>query len=183
MLLQFDPFRELDRFAEQTFNRTPAMPMDAVRRGETVHVFLDLPGVDPASIDLEVERNVLTVKAERRWNREEGDQVLASERRQGSFDALPARIRELVLGSLARHEPRHRGEVEVAAMSSADRRAKRVRRLSCFGVDEGGAQDVREPRSHAIDVRPERAHLARLCRAKEVRHHARDVAAAGYVAV
>ena len=94
MLLQYDPFRELDRFADQAFGRssTPAMPMDAIRRGETVHVFLDLPGVDPASIDLEVERNVLTVKAERRWAREEGDQVLASERRQGSF------LRRLLLG-------------------------------------------------------------------------------------
>jgi HSP20 family protein len=94
MLLQYDPFRELDRFADQAFGRssTPAMPMDAVRRGETVHVFLDLPGVDPASIDLEVERNVLTVKAERRWAREEGDQVLASERRQGAF------LRRLLLG-------------------------------------------------------------------------------------
>ncbi len=68
------------------------MPMDAVRRGETVLVYLDLPGVDPASIDLEVERNVLTVKAERRWAREEGDQVLASERRQGAF------LRRLLLG-------------------------------------------------------------------------------------
>ena len=93
MLLQYDPFREIDRFADQAFNRTaPAMPMDAVRRGETVHVFLDLPGVDPSSIDLEVERNVLTVKAERRWAREEGDQVLASERRQGAF------TRRLLLG-------------------------------------------------------------------------------------
>ena len=94
MLLQFDPFREIDRAADQAFarNSAPAMPMDAVRRGETVHVFLDLPGVDPASIDLEVERNVLTVKAERRWAREEGDQVLANERRQGSF------LRRLLLG-------------------------------------------------------------------------------------
>lgn len=94
MLLQFDPFREIDRAADQAFarNSAPAMPMDAVRRGETVHVFLDLPGVDPASIDLEVERNVLTVKAERRWAREDGDQVLASERRQGAF------LRRLLLG-------------------------------------------------------------------------------------
>jgi HSP20 family protein len=93
MLLQFDPFREIDRVADQAFSRTgPSIPMDAVRRDETVHVFLDLPGVDPASIDLEVERNVLTVKAERRWNREEGDQVLANERRQGSF------LRRLLLG-------------------------------------------------------------------------------------
>jgi HSP20 family protein len=93
MLLQFDPFREIDRVADQAFARTsPTMPMDAVRRGETVYVYLDLPGVDPASVDLEVERNVLTVKAERRWLREEGDQVLANERRQGSF------LRRLLLG-------------------------------------------------------------------------------------
>ena len=77
MLLQFDPFREIDRMADQAVarNAAPAMAMDALRRGETVHIFLDLPGVDPASIDLEVERNVLTVKAARRWAREEGDQV------------------------------------------------------------------------------------------------------------
>jgi len=93
MLLQFDPFREIDRVADQAFARSaPTMPMDAVQRGETVHVYLDLPGVDPASIDLEVERNVLTVKAERRWAREEGDQVLANERRQGAF------LRRLLLG-------------------------------------------------------------------------------------
>jgi HSP20 family protein len=87
MLLQFDPFRELDRRSAP-----PALPMDAVRRGDTVHVYLDLPGVAGESIDVEVERNVLTVKAERRWAREEGDQVLASERRQGAF------VRRLLLG-------------------------------------------------------------------------------------
>ena len=87
MLLQFDPFRELDRR-----NATPVLAMDAVRRDETVFVYLDLPGVDPASIYLEVERNVLTVKAEGRWAKEEGDQVLASERRQGAF------VRRLLLG-------------------------------------------------------------------------------------
>ena len=86
MLLQFDPFRELDK------RSAPALPMDAIRRGETVHVYLDLPGVAGDSIDIEVERNVLTVKAERRWAREEGDQVLASERKQGTF------VRRLLLG-------------------------------------------------------------------------------------
>jgi HSP20 family protein len=90
MLLQFDPFRDL---TETAFGRsTPAMPMDAVRRGETVLVYLDLPGVDADTIDLEVERNVLTVKAERRFAREEGDQVLANERRQGNY------LRRLLLG-------------------------------------------------------------------------------------
>jgi len=90
MLLQFDPFRDLDRVFDRA--TTSTMPMDAVRRGEHVLVYLDLPGVDPGSIDLEVERNVLTVKAERRWARQDGDQLLASERRQGAF------TRRLLLG-------------------------------------------------------------------------------------
>lgn len=90
MLLQFDPFRELDRLADQA--RTPAVPMDAVRKGDTVTVYLDLPGVGADNIDLEVERNVLTVSAERRWTRAEDEQVLAGERRQGRFE------RRLLLG-------------------------------------------------------------------------------------
>ena len=70
MLMRTDPFRELDRFTQQLFGQTgtwsrPAvMPMDAYRDGEQFVVHFDLPGVDPSSVDLNVERNVLTVKAE-----------------------------------------------------------------------------------------------------------------------
>ncbi len=94
MLMRFDPFRELDRLAEQTWGgtRQPAMPMDAYRRGDHFVVHFDLPGVDPASIDLTVEKNVLSVSAERHWQPDEGNQVLASERPQGSFS------RQLFLG-------------------------------------------------------------------------------------
>ena len=69
MLMRTDPFRELDRLAQQVFgtpSRPAAMPIDAYRRGDEFVVELDLPGVDPESIDLTVERNVLTVHAERR---------------------------------------------------------------------------------------------------------------------
>jgi HSP20 family protein len=59
--------------------------MDAWRRGDTVEVAFDLPGIDPESVDLTVERNVLTVKAERRWQPEEELQFLLRERPQGSF--------------------------------------------------------------------------------------------------
>lgn len=92
MLLRFDPFRELDRLTEQV-SRTPSpLPMDAVRRGDQVVIAFDLPGVDPQSIDLTVERNVLTVKAERAPFRTDGDQVIAAERRAGSV------ARQLLLG-------------------------------------------------------------------------------------
>ncbi|HET9143267.1 Hsp20/alpha crystallin family protein [Actinophytocola sp.] len=73
MLMRTDPFRELDRLTQQVFgnvagtwSRPTAMPMDAYRVGDEFVVSFDLPGVDPGAIDLDVERNVLTVKAERR---------------------------------------------------------------------------------------------------------------------
>jgi HSP20 family protein len=92
VLLRFDPFRELDRLTEQVARAPQPLPMDAVRRGDDVVIAFDLPGVDPASIDLTVERNVLTVKAQRRSFKAEGDQVIAAERRLGPV------ARQLLLG-------------------------------------------------------------------------------------
>jgi HSP20 family protein len=91
MLMRFDPFAELDRLATRT-TRSAVMPMDAYRHGETFTVALDLPGFDPAGVDLTVEKDVLTVRAERTWRPQEGDEVLVSERPQGSFS------RQLFLG-------------------------------------------------------------------------------------
>ena len=88
MLLRSDPFRELDRFAQEAFGtrlRPSVMPMDAYRKDDQFVVHFDLPGVDPSSIDLTVEKNVLTVSAERQWQPGENHQVLASERLQGNF--------------------------------------------------------------------------------------------------
>ena len=92
MLLRFDPFRELDRMSDQFTRSAPSMPMDAVRRGDSVVAWLDLPGVNADSIDLEVERNVLTVRAERRYQAAENEQILARERTHGTF------TRQLLLG-------------------------------------------------------------------------------------
>jgi HSP20 family protein len=94
MLLRFDPFREIDRaFAQMRESaQRPSFPMDAYRHGDTFVLHFDLPGVDPASIDLEHERNVITVSAERSWRPVEGDDVVAAERTHGSFR------RQLLLG-------------------------------------------------------------------------------------
>ena len=83
-LIRFDPFRELDRMFDQAVNqaRQPSFPMDAYRQGDTIVVHFDLPGVDPKSIDIEYERQALTVSAERSWRPTEGDQLLAAERVQ-----------------------------------------------------------------------------------------------------
>ncbi|MGW2560548.1 Hsp20/alpha crystallin family protein [Streptomyces sp. NPDC001514] len=88
MLMRTDPFRELDRLTQQLLGaaaRPSAMPMDAFREGDTFVVEMDLPGVDPETIDLDVERNVLTVKAERHPSAGENAEVLIAERPTGSF--------------------------------------------------------------------------------------------------
>jgi HSP20 family protein len=95
MLMRTDPFRELDRLTQQFFgvhgtqSRPAVMPMDAFRDGEEFVVRFDLPGVAPESIDLDVERNVLTVKAERR---SDGTELQVAERPKGVFS------RQLFLG-------------------------------------------------------------------------------------
>ncbi len=88
MLLRFDPFRDLDRAFDEVWHtgtRSPIIPMDAVRHGDRVFISFDLPGVDPDSVDLTVERNVLTITAQRGASVQEGDQVLADERPKGAF--------------------------------------------------------------------------------------------------
>ena len=92
MLMRFDPFRELDRLTEQLERRPAAMPMDAYRRGEQFVVHFDLPGIDADAVDLTIEKNVLTVRAERSWPPLEGDEIVVAERPQGTF------TRQLFLG-------------------------------------------------------------------------------------
>ena len=93
MLMRTDPFRDFDRLAQQilgqgTTSRPAIMPMDAWREGETFVVEFDLPGIAPDTLDLDVERNVLTVKAERPARN--GDwELLASERPRGLFSRQP----------------------------------------------------------------------------------------------
>jgi HSP20 family protein len=96
MLMRTDPFRDFDRLAQQllgagTTSRPAVMPMDAWREGDTFVLEFDLPGVRPESVDIDVERNVLTVRAERPTRN--GDwELLAAERPSGLFS------RQLVLG-------------------------------------------------------------------------------------
>jgi HSP20 family protein len=100
MLMRTDPFRELDRLTQQmfgaaspgTWSKPAAMPMDAYREGEEFVVCFDLPGVTADAIELDIERNVLTVKAERRPTPGKDVQMQVSERPLGVFS------RQLFLG-------------------------------------------------------------------------------------
>lgn len=97
MFMRTDPFREFDRLTQQLFGgdgtvaRPTVMPMDAWRDGDKFHVEFDLPGIDPDTVDLDVERNVVTVRAERPAL-DDSVERLASERPRGFF------TRQLVLG-------------------------------------------------------------------------------------
>ncbi|MEW1638924.1 Hsp20/alpha crystallin family protein [Streptomyces sp. NPDC093801] len=92
MLMRTDPFREIDRIVQQlsgtsgTWSKPSVMPMDAYREGEAYVIAFDLPGVSTEAIDIDVERNMLTVKAERR-PAAKGDtvQMELSERPLGVF--------------------------------------------------------------------------------------------------
>jgi HSP20 family protein len=98
MLMRFDPFRDLDRLTQNLWGsgdvrRLNAVPMDAYRKGSEFVVHFDVPGINPDSIELTVEKNVLTVSAERtrHWG-EEAEEVVVAERPVGSFS------RQLFLG-------------------------------------------------------------------------------------
>ncbi|KPI29144.1 Hsp20/alpha crystallin family protein [Streptomyces sp. NPDC054950] len=101
MLMRTDPFREFDRLAQQFFgpgtgtgtdHHPAAMAMDAYRSGDEFLVHFDLPGIDPETIELDVERNVLNVRAERRSPAPEGAELIVAERSTGTF------TRQLFLG-------------------------------------------------------------------------------------
>jgi HSP20 family protein len=94
MLMRTDPFRDLDRFTQRvpgTAARPAVMPMDAWREGEEFVIEFDLPGINEEALDLDIERNVVTVRAERP-DVDPGREMLASERPRGVFS------RQLVLG-------------------------------------------------------------------------------------
>jgi HSP20 family protein len=94
VLMRTDPFRELDRWTQQvlgTAARPAVMPMDAWREGDKFIVEFDLPGVNPDSLDLDVERNVLTVHAERP-ELDQSREMVSAERPRGVFS------RQLFLG-------------------------------------------------------------------------------------
>ena len=98
-VLRFDPFRDMDRLSEQLLGtpvgsrRVPRfMPMDLFKSGDHYVVVADLPGVDPGSIDIDVDNGTLTIRAERSARSDDAIEWLASERFTGSF------MRQISLG-------------------------------------------------------------------------------------
>ena len=143
MLMRTDPFRELDRLTQQvlgnnagTWSRPTAMPMDAYRDGDRFVVAFDLPGVSPDAIELDVERNVLTVKAERRPV-VTGQQVemQVAERPLGVFS------RQLFLGDTLDTEHIDAGyEAGVLTLRIPIAEKAKPRKITIAGADSGPQQ-------------------------------------------
>ena len=140
MLMRTDPFREFDRLAQQlvgagTSTRPAVMPLDAWREGDTFVLEFDLPGVQSETLDIDVERNVLTVRAER--TRANGDwEMLAAERPSGLFS------RQLVLGDnldLDRLEASYDAGVLRLTVPVAERAKPRKIEVATHGQQETAA--------------------------------------------
>ena len=141
MLMRTDPFRELDRLTQQVFgpssngswSRPTAMPMDAYRDGDHFVVAFDLPGIDPDAIELDVERNVLTVKAERRSvGLGEHVEMQVAERPSGVFS------RQLFLGDTLDAERIDAGyEAGVLTLRIPVAERAKPRRISITNSDHG----------------------------------------------
>ncbi len=135
LLRNTDPFRDFDRLTQQllgTTNRPVVMPMDAWREGDRFVIELDMPGVSPESIDLDVERNVLTISAER-VSRNGDWEMLASERPRGRFS------RQLVLGDnldLERIEADYEGGVVRLTVPVAEKAKPRKIQLNTGADNE-----------------------------------------------
>ncbi|MFC9694992.1 Hsp20/alpha crystallin family protein [Kribbella sp. NPDC056951] len=146
MLMRTDPFRELDRFAQQffggqapgTWSRPTPMPMDAYRQGEHYVVSFDLPGISPEAIDLDVERNVLTVKAERRpLKLGDGVEMQVAERPLGVFS------RQLFLGDTLdadRIEASYEGGVLTLKIPIAEK--AKPRKIAISAADGGDRKQI-----------------------------------------
>jgi HSP20 family protein len=89
MLVRFDPWREIDQLADHVLGRFGRFgtiaPLDAYRHGDALVVQVDVPGVDPSTLDVQVERDVLTITGRRSSVPEEGSEVLVAERPHGTF--------------------------------------------------------------------------------------------------
>lgn len=142
-LVRSDPFRELDRLAQQLWgsggsNRptSMSMPMDAYRKGDVFLVQIDVPGVRGDAIDLTVEDNVLTVRAERPSpSTTDGVSTLVSERPYGTF------VRQMFLGdNLDTEQIEANYEAGVLTVSIPVAAHAKPRRIS---VDVGTTQDRR----------------------------------------
>ncbi len=144
--LTFDPFREMDRLTSQLLGTSTSrgprwMPMDLYRVDDHFVVAVDLPGVDPGSIDMNVDGSTLTIRAERSLRSDEGVQWLAQERPVGSY------LRQLHLGDgldVEKIQASYDAGVLTVTIPVAER--ARPRRIT---VEAGGGRTAIQPQANS----------------------------------
>ena len=147
MATTFDPFRDLDRLLNGS-PRTPAsaaMPMDLYRKGEQFVAHVDLPGVDPSSVDVDVEDRTLTIRAERRQEFDGDVQWLSHERPAGTF------ARQVTMGygvALDRIEAEYRDGVLTLKIPMAEE--AKPRKITVAHASQQGAIDSAGTRDESI---------------------------------
>jgi len=143
MVMRFDPFRELDRLTQDAWNSTnrrataTAMPIDAYRSGDRFLVHFDLPGVDPSTVELTVEKNVLSVRAERSPSWGSDAELIVAERPQGAF------TRQLFLAeTLDSGKVEANYEAGVLTVSIPVAEAAKPRRVKISGSGNGSSTPI-----------------------------------------
>jgi HSP20 family protein len=138
-LMRFDPFRELDRLANQAVGgawTAHTLPIEALRRGDQFIIAIDVPGITENDVDVTVERNVVEVSARRQPLRQEGDQVIVDERPQGEFH------RQLFLGeNLDPSKMTAQVDHGVLTLTVPVSEASKPRKIP-IGAANGGAQAI-----------------------------------------
>jgi HSP20 family protein len=147
MLTRFEPFADFDRLSSELFGppsrRAGTMPLDAYRRGDRWVVNVDLPGVDPESIDLTVDRKALLIQAQRSWQPAQGDLVLAAERPRGGFSRKLVLSEEIDTGAI--QADYHDGVLTVVLPVAESSKPRKV--VVTNGANEGQATVGGEPTS------------------------------------
>jgi HSP20 family protein len=164
MLLRWDPFRELDRLSDQMLRNDVGpmrIPMDAVRTGDRVEIHFELPGIDPDDVTVDVDRNVLSVNAERTVSeeRKEGEEVLVRERRHGRF------MRQVTLGDnldAERLEARYHDGILTISVPVVEQAKSRRIEIARRTSDEGSAaiETSSQPADREDDPDDGRTHAA-----------------------
>jgi HSP20 family protein len=149
MIVAIEPTERTDRSGQHTSNAAGkrTMPMDAYRDGGQLIVHLDIPGIDPDSLELNVENNILTVKASRPRPQIENSQWLVSERLHGTFTCQLHLSDGLDLDKI--QADYDRGVLTIRIPVAEDAKA---RRIEIGGSQTSGAESASSPGHSAQGV-------------------------------
>jgi HSP20 family protein len=138
---RFDPFtrdfqRQFDRLASRALSQTRALPLDVVRHENDVTLRLDVPGIDPANIEVSVDRGFLTISGKREEERTENDKFFVRERTMGTFTRRLRLSENLNADAVEASYDNGVLEVRIPVLEQAKPRKIEVRKVEIRQADE-----------------------------------------------